>query len=119
MSFETYKVVHLLGIFMILMPLAAIVLHVMQGGERRHAHKRSVAVVHGIGMLFSIVSGFGMLARMGSAKSIPTWAWFKLGIWVVLGAMIGMLYRSKHPKFLGLIVLLLATLASSLAIFKP
>lgn len=40
---------------------------------------------HGIGLVISLVSGFGMLAKLGIMGSMPTWVWIKIGLWLVLG----------------------------------
>ena len=40
---------------------------------------------HGIGLLISLISGFGMLAKMGIMGSMPLWVWIKIALWLVLG----------------------------------
>jgi len=40
---------------------------------------------HGIGLLVSLVSGFGMLAKMGMSWPWPLWIWIKVALWLVLG----------------------------------
>jgi hypothetical protein len=36
-------------------------------------------------LLISLVSGFGMLAKMGIMGSMPLWIWIKVALWLVLG----------------------------------
>jgi hypothetical protein len=40
---------------------------------------------HGTGLLISLISGFGLLAKLGIFKSMPTWVYIKIALWLVLG----------------------------------
>lgn len=111
---------HLVGVFLVLMPLAAVQFHVLLGGDRGHRFKRPIAVIHGIGMLLSLVGGFGLLAKLQLTAMIPGWAWLKLVLWLILGAMIGMTYRLKARAWTGWwLIFGLAALSAALGIFKP
>ena len=93
MAILVYKVLHLVGITMIVVPLGALALHVLNGGTRTsNQHRRLLAITHGIGLLLTLVAGFGMLARLG-IDGFPSWAILKTIIWLVLGAALGLLYR--------------------------
>jgi hypothetical protein len=54
--------------------------------------RKRLAITHGIGLTLVLVSGFGMLARLG-IHSIPSWAILKLIIWIALGGLLTLIYR--------------------------
>ena len=56
MSLAAYKVLHLLGAFLVLAALGA----ALAGGSRKGS-----GIAHGIGLLLLLVAGFGALARLG------------------------------------------------------
>lgn len=117
---ELYRIIHLLGIFMILVALGGAALYGMVNEGRTLAWRTVASVTHGIGLLLVAVAGFGMLARLGIDWPWPTWVWGKVAIWVLLGALIAPARRSAGlAKGLWWIVILLAAVAAYLAIYKP
>jgi len=115
-----YKNIHLLGVFMILVALGGVILHRINGGTREHAWRKPVAITHGLGLLLALVSGFGMQARLSIFWPIPGWAIGKLVIWLVLGALTVIVYRSPAlAKPLWWVTIVLAALAGYLALHKP
>ncbi|HWP57683.1 MAG TPA: hypothetical protein VNL14_07340 [Candidatus Acidoferrales bacterium] len=112
-----------MGIFLVLVALGGASLAVMGGGARvPYPGRRWVAVTHGLGLLIALVSGFGLLARLGidHGAAWPLWVWAKIGIWVVLGALPAVIarYRQQAALFWWLVPLL-AGAAAYLAITKP
>lgn len=75
MSLSFYHLLHLLGLILVFIGFGALFTP-----DSRRAMKW-----HGIGLLISLISGFGMLAKLGIFKSMPTWVWAKIGLWLVLG----------------------------------
>jgi hypothetical protein len=119
-SLQVYKNIHLLGIFMILMALGGLILHRINGGTRAHTWRKPVAITHGVGLLLALVGGFGALARLGIFWPLPGWAIGKLVIWLALGALIAVIFRSPAlAKSLWWVTIVLATLAGYLALNKP
>jgi hypothetical protein len=119
MSVEIYRVLHLTGIFMILLPLGGIGLHMINGGTREFASRKLLAIVHGIGLVIALVAGFGLLARLHGG-ALPLWAIAKLVIWLWMGAAPVLFYRrAQMAKVLWFAVLILAAVAACLAIFQP
>lgn len=120
MPYEFYKVLHLLGIFLAVASLAGAGLVASGGRWNEHPRRRLVSAVHGVAVLVVLVSGFGMLARLGLTSGLPGWALAKLGIWLLIG---GMLVVPRRRPELGLVVWvaapLLAVLAGWLAVTKP
>ena len=118
MPLEAYKVIHLVGVFLILLPLGGICLHMANGGTREYPNRKFAAILHGIGLLIAIVGGFGMLARLGMMQSLPAWVIAKLVIWLILGGVPALIYRQPgFAKGFLLLIALLATTAAGLAIY--
>lgn len=120
--YHVYKVIHLVGIFTILLALGGVALHVINGGTRLYQARRWAATFHGVGLLLALIGGFGLLARLG-IHSWPLWVILKLVVWLALGALPVFFYRSSgkpsSSKGLWLTTLVLAGLAAGLAIYKP
>ena len=120
MSLEFYKVLHLFGVFAIILSLGGIGLHAMNGGGWQHPSRALLAAVHGIGLLFALVGGFGMLAKLGHMSSFPGWAAAKLVIWLFMGGVLALFKRKPAlAKPMWFMVLVLATMAAWLAVAKP
>jgi hypothetical protein len=118
MSYEFYKVIHLLGLALVVLSLGGIAMYVMNGGSKSsNSFKKGVMVTHGVGLLLLLIAGFGMLARLG-IHSFPLWVTGKLIIWLLLGAGAALAYRRKFAKVLWFLVPLLVVVAAALAIFK-
>lgn len=121
MSLPFYKVIHLLGIFMVLMALSGLLVHLINGGDKAsNAWRKPLSIVHGVGMFLVLLGGFGMLARLGIISTWPGWVIAKLVIWIVMGGMMTVMYRqASASKLLWGVVLVLATAAGYLALYKP
>lgn len=123
MPYSMYKVIHLFGIFLVLVALDGASLHAIYGGATTpNPARKWIAITHGIGLLIVIVTGFGLLARLGISHPAgwPMWVWIKLGIWLVFGGMTVLVAKSpRYAKFFWFVTPLLAALAAYLAINKP
>jgi len=119
MSYEFYKVVHVLGIALVVLSLGGICMHVANGGDKASNRFRKTGMItHGLGLLLLLVAGFGM-AHKRHLDMDAGWIVAKIGIWVVLGGLVAVVYRK--PAWAGklwLAVPLLVTLAAALAVFK-
>jgi hypothetical protein len=76
MSLQTYHILHLVGLILVFVGF---------GGLLSSDGARKAMKWHGIGLVVSLVSGFGMLAKMGIMGSMPVWVWIKIALWLVLG----------------------------------
>ena len=118
MSYEIYKIIHLLGLTMVVLSLGGIIVHAINGGTKStNAFRKGAVITHGVGLLLLLVAGFGMLARLG-IHSFPGWVVGKLVIWLTLGAFVGLAYKQKLARKLWFIIPVLVVLAATLAIFK-
>jgi hypothetical protein len=126
MSYEAYKVIHLFGVVFLFTAVGGSVF-LRFGGARRALEeagadvRKVTGIVHGVTLLLIIISGFGIVARLGLMQDgMPAWLWLKLGIWLVLGAALPM--ARKMPRAAGILwwlLPLLGTVAAWLAIYKP
>jgi hypothetical protein len=123
LPYQFYKVVHIVGIALLMSALGAVALHALNGGLKRDNRARGlVAALHGVGILLVLVGGFGMLARIGFPHGalFPGWLWVKLAVWALLGAAVAVPYRRPGLSRTMLVALpLLAGLAAYMAIYKP
>lgn len=122
MPYVTYKLIHFLGIFAIVVVLAATCMHTLRGGTRAdNPYRRVFGAVHGIAAFLVLLGGFGMLARLGLlTEGVPGWAYLKLLIWLVLGGALTLPYRNpNYSKALLIVVPLLALAGGAVALFKP
>ncbi len=119
MSYNFYKVLHLVGIFMILIGTGAVIAAVVAGDSLKRIRKLGF-ITKGIGLLVAFVAGFGLLAKLGVGMSFPGWALVKIGIWMIIAAFSYFIIRK--PAWSGIFwwsSLLLASVAGYLAIYKP
>lgn len=114
MSYEVYKVLHLISIFFF---IAGIAITFMLSDNPKFNK-----IVTGITSLLILVGGMGLLARIGiSMKELPTWVILKMTIWLVLAIAAPVLgKRLQSKKTFALYCLLsLISIAGYLAIYKP
>lgn len=122
-SLTAYKIVHVLAIVLTLMALGALALHAMNGGDaKNNRHRKLVAISHGVGLVLLIVTGFGMLSRLGVDHGAPwpLWVWLKIALWIFAGALIALVKRLPRLAVVFWFLLpLLAALGAWVALYKP
>ena len=114
MSYEVYKVLHLVSIFFFIAGLA--ITFMLSDNPKFNK------IVTGITSLLILVAGMGLLARIGiSMKELPTWVIPKMAIWLILAIAAPILgKRLQSKKTIALYGLLsLLSIAGVLAIYKP
>ena len=121
LSYEIYKLFHLFGIIMLFVSVGGVMLYALNGGTKAdNTWRKTAAITHGIGLVFVLVAGFGLLARVGISWPWPGWVFVKLIIWLVLGGVTGLIYKlGSRGKGLWYVVILLGVIAAYMAIFKP
>jgi len=121
MSYLTYKLIHYLGIFILVAALgAALGRQAMTDG--RDPLRSRLGAVHGVALFLVLLGGFGLMARVGvdHGSMFPGWILAKLAIWVLLGGVLFVARRNQRWTMpLLAIVPLLAVLAGWMAFTKP
>ena len=83
-------------------------------------NKKFIAIGHGLGLFMLLLGGFGMLARLGIVREMPTWVIIKIVIWLVIGAILAPMKRKPQwSGWLWAVVLILVSAAAWTALFKP
>jgi hypothetical protein len=123
MSAFAYKLVHLFGIFLLLVALGGVSAHAAAGLRKsENPSRRTLVFLHGLGALLALTGGFGLLARLDvdHAGLFPGWIWAKLTLWILLGGLIALPYKNRVlARALLVAVPFLGLLGAYLAIFKP
>ena len=121
MSYEFYKLVHVLGILMVFVSLGGLLLFVINNGNREsNVWRKQVAITHGVGIFLVLLGGFGMLAKLGINWPWPGWIIAKFVIWLVLGGALTLIYKKPElGKVLWALILVLGFGAAYLAGMKP
>lgn len=120
MPYEFYKVLHLTGIFLLISGMMAVFFVIWSGGVLQGKVKSVAFALHGLGLVFILVSGFGLLARLGMAQAMPVWVYYKMGIWAFFALGISVLKRKSQiglPMYLALLGGYL--LAAYIGVYKP
>lgn len=118
-GFAMYKLLHLLGVFMVFASLGGRTIHAVNGGDKSSDRSRAlVSATHGLGMLLSLGGGLAMLHAGG--MGMPGWVHVKLTIWLILGVAIAIPNRMPQlGKPLWVLLPLLGAVAAWLAAAKP
>jgi len=119
MSFDFYKIVHFLGIFMVFSALGGQITQSLNGNDsKKMPSRRWIAIYHGLGLLLVLVAGFGMIAKL--QVGFPGWVIGKMIIWVALGGVGALAARKQNlAGMIWAAVLLLGLTAAYLAHYKP
>ncbi|MBT6147860.1 MAG: hypothetical protein HOH74_20655 [Gemmatimonadetes bacterium] len=89
MTIQFYLLLHLAGISLILLALGGLA----YGSENG---RKLLSAAHGIGLVLSLVGGFGLLARYQIATPWPAWVYVKIGIWLAFGGSATLLRKLPH-----------------------
>ena len=118
-SHATYKVIHLLGIFLLFSGMGSLWAAAAISSESvRTTTRRLALAAHGGAMLLILVAGFGMLARLQISHSWPLWIWIKLAIWLLLAGYPVLLKRQDKPSgLLFFLAPILGAVAAYAALF--
>ncbi len=123
MSYEFYKVLHLLGLFMTFTGLTVILIAHWTKSESAEVTKpvRILgSATHGVGLVLTLVGGFGLAARLGLVTGLPTWIYIKLTLWLIAGGLLSAAKRkAKHGLAIYTVMLVIFTLGAWIAVNKP
>ena len=119
-SYQIYKLVHLVGVLTVFLSLGGLLLYAVDGSDRKHPWRKRLFISHGIGIFLAVLGGFGMLARMDILWPWPGWVASKLAIWVTFAALPTLITRTPSwAKSLWWIIVALGGSAAYLAGQKP
>lgn len=119
MSLEFYKLLHIIGIVLLTTGLVGVLTLRWSGQTLFGKVKTFSFVTHGLGLVLILVSGFGLLARLGLFSAIPVWAYIKILVWGLMALAISLLKRKGHLGWpLYLAILFLFIVAAYNGIFK-
>lgn len=113
MSYEFYKILHLIGLVTLFISLGALAYIPLE-------KRKPFMAIHGIASVVMLVAGFGLLARLGMARDMGMWVYLKIVIWLALGATPVILKRKPQLAMpVTLASIALGAVAAYLAILKP
>jgi hypothetical protein len=116
MSLETYKLIHLIGVVVLFLGLGGTLAY----AGREQKVSKVYPMLHGLGLLAVLVSGFGSLAKQPGGMALPTYAIGLLGTWLLLGALPVLVRRGIVPAPIAWLVAAgLGALAVWLGTAKP
>lgn len=112
-SYENYKIIHLVSLMVLFTGLSI----TFYGGNHKH-----IKILTGLGTLFVLVAGMGLMARLeiGHGQPWPLWVKLKMAIWFIVGVG-GAIVGRRFPKFgkpAYFLSLLLFAVASLIANYK-
>lgn len=93
MSYETYKILHLIGVFSLFLALGALLI-----STPTRKQKKRIMMLHGIAALLLFITGFGLLARLNILHFLPTWSILKIMLWLVLSLLIPILLSYQFNR---------------------
>ena len=120
MPYEFYKILHLTGLVLLFSGLVSLLTLKVIGAEVNGPAKKFSFIAHGIGLFLILLSGFGLLARLGLARELPGWIYIKLVIWLYFGASIALIKRKGQIGWIMYLPMLLIFIVSAyLGVNKP
>lgn len=119
MSYSTYKVIHFFGLFLLFFSFGGVWAVNYLKESKQKAYSKKIMMLHGIGSLFALLGGFGLLAKLKIHGSIPSWVFVKIFVLIFLVLSIPIFKRMKQvPNFALLICFALSVLAIYVAQVK-
>lgn len=115
-----FKVLHLLGVFLLFAALGAAVLRAFAAGQApsRDRAGRLAGVTHGLALVILLLTGFAILGV--NKWGMQGWVWAKLAVWLLMGAFVVLIRRAPTAAgWLWWLLPALGLVAAYLAIYKP
>ncbi|PWU12965.1 MAG: hypothetical protein C5B49_15360 [Bdellovibrio sp.] len=121
MSLSTYILLHIFGVVCAMMGFGILIAYFALGTNKAPLLRTLGFFTHGLGLAMILVSGFGLLARLGILRDFPYWVYIKLAIWIFFGAIVALVRRRPQVgPYIVPLLLALAILAAYLGLsFAP
>lgn len=117
MSYEFYKLLHLLSVLFLFTALGSLLVRATDAGG---GVKRLASIVHGVSLVLILVAGFGLMARLGLTEGLPGWVIAKIVVWLLIGLAIVPIKRQPGwATALWVVLPILGGIAAWLAVAKP
>lgn len=117
MSVQFYYYIHFIGMLMVFLAYGGLIVRSAARLDSPQI-RRMGAITSGIGLLFLLVGGFGLQAKM--MHGWPIWIIIKIVIWIALGGLIVLINRKPaFAQWLWWATLLLGISAVTLGLYKP
>lgn len=112
MSYEFYKILHLISLMTLFLSLGMLIV-----GPK--PLKKLIMSLHGAALLLLLVSGFGLIAKLHIPLKFlsPSWFWQKTFIWIVLACLTPFLINRKGEKLTLKKATLLVSILLALAFY--
>jgi len=120
--YETYKVLHILGVLLAFATLGGLALTVANGATKSTSSvRRLIGISHGVATFIILLGGFGALARLGVMHgNLPGWILVKIACWAVLAVLVAIPYRKPDlARNIFWCLPVLGGVAVVMAIYKP
>jgi len=112
MSIQLYQIVHIFSVIL----MTAVTFSAL--ASPRPENRRRSMMWSGILAVVALVTGFGLLARLGLA--MQGWVIVKLTCWLALTLLTSLAYRQPNQgRSLAVLTLIAVFLAVSMAVMKP
>ncbi|MCB1229091.1 MAG: hypothetical protein KDN19_02430 [Verrucomicrobiae bacterium] len=112
MSPEFYKIIHVIGILCLFAGIGGFLTY----GNQQAPRVKMVAILHGVGLILILISGFGMVAKYG--YGFPVWVILKVILWLGLGSLLGLAKSGKiSPRNAVIVGLALGFVAAYAGLF--
>lgn len=114
MSYEFYKILHIVGALLVFMALGS----QFFAASGNNVTRKMAGIQHGIGLLIMFVAGFGLIAKL--QVGFPGWVLVKIVLWLVLGGMLTLSRKMADKAMLwwyGTVAI--GIVAALLASYKP
>lgn len=111
LSYEFYKVLHLVCIILFVGAMA--------GQFFNDSSKKSLKIISGVTSFLIFVGGMGLLARLGIKHGTgwPVWVWVKVVVWIMVSALGPILAKrlkgNRALAYYGILVLITVAIYSA------
>ena len=120
MTYEIYKLLHILGLLLLLFGLFGMAVVIWNGASPSPKVKKYLMMSHGFGLALLMVAGFGMAARLGLMAQMPGWIYVKIFIWICLGGLATLIRKKPERASVWILsIFVLVAIAASMATLKP